>query len=107
MILIEKCLEMGATKDGIITPGSGVTAHHGLVANPPGRRSRHLHPDARNIFDLAQRAPVFLWPRFCQIAPNKKKPGISRAFGHGEICARRTFSTETSPMGRQTAWRSV
>jgi hypothetical protein len=25
--------------------------------------------------------PFFLWPRFCQIAPNKKKPGISRAFG--------------------------
>jgi hypothetical protein len=75
MILIEKCLEMGATKDSIITPGSGESR---LImawlqirqAAVPGIFTRTLEISSTLH---KESPPFFLWPRFCQIAPNKKK----------------------------------
>lgn len=82
MILIEKCLEMGATKDSIITPGSGESR---LImawlqirqAAVPGIFTRTLEISS-TLHKESPRFPV------AALLPNRaqqEKPGISRAFG--------------------------
>jgi hypothetical protein len=83
MILIEKCLEMGATKDSIITPGSGESR---LImawlqirqAAVPGIFTRTLEISSTLH---KERAPVFPVAALLPNRAQQKKPGISRAFG--------------------------